>query len=243
MASGDLGAGESPADSGSEARPSGYRCGDVLLPVWPDGQEVKIYCDGVVALTRFADTAHYHQRLVDKVLAMESSDSHARRYFRGAGGIKVYDLPAWGIPEAELLHARALEMFRRALKTPKAQVDVCWANIFRDGDFIMPHSHTRSSESIVYFLSNGAEDRDNPLNGRFSVVDPRLEECCKDQEGRMTTPWVPPQTPGVMIMFPAAILHFVNPHRGEQPRISVAWNISEDKLPGAPIPDGAGPVV
>jgi hypothetical protein len=59
----------------------------------------------------------------------------------------------------------------------------------------------------------------------------------------MTTPWLPPQAPGVMIMFPADVLHFVNPHRGEQPRISVAWNISEDKLPGEPIPGGRGPAV
>lgn len=224
------------SDAG-DTGPSSYLCAGQTLAVWPDGQDFEVRCGGVVALTRFDDTGHYHDKLIETVIAMEATDRHTRRYGHGVAGIKVYDLPSWSIPEADLLHARALEMFRRVLDPPGAVADLSWANIYHDGDFIMPHSHVRTSTSIVYFLSNGDATPDDPLNGCFSVIDPRVEDCCKDQEGRMTTPWLPPMTPGVMIMFPAEIVHFVNPYRGTRPRITMAWNINESEVPGTPIPD------
>ncbi len=237
MNSDDRAAGDGAANPPANTAPSSYLCGGHVLPVWPEGQDFEARCGGVVAITRFADTGHYHRQLIEKVLAMESSGRHTRRYVQAAGAIKIYDLPSWGIPEAELLHARALEFFRRVHDQPNPVADVSWANIYHDGDFIMPHSHVRASTSIVYFLSNGDANRDDPLNGCFSVVDPRVDDCCQDQKGCMTTPWLPPMTPGVMIMFPAEIVHAVNPYRGTLPRITMAWNVNETKLPGSPIPD------
>jgi hypothetical protein len=233
----DPAARDAPTNSTTGPSSGTYRCGDHLLPVWPDGQEIDMRCGGTVAMTRFEDTDHYHARLTERVLDLESSDAHTRHFFQAAGGIKIYDVPAWGIPEAELLHARSLEMFRRVLGKPTAVADISWANIFRDGDYIFPHSHVRATTSIVYFLSKGDAKQDDPLNGRFTMVDPRVEQCCKEQAGRMTTPWLAPTAPGVMIMFPAEIVHCVSPYRGTRPRLTVAWNVNEVKPPGSPLPD------
>lgn len=224
------------ATVGGRAANNSYCCNGRSLEVWPSNQKIEMGCGSVVAMTQFADTALYHAPLTDKVLDLESSPQHTRHFFRAAGSTKVFNLPDWGIPEAILLHARALEMFRRVLGKATAAANVSWANIFRDGDYLLPHSHRRATASIVYFLANTQTDRDDPLNGRFCIVDPRVPQCCKDEPGRMTTPWLAPSRPGMMIMFPAEVVHCVNLYCGPEPRVTIAWNISEMPIPGSPVP-------
>ena len=48
----------------------------------------------------------------------------------------------------------------------------------------------------------------------------------------MTTPFVPPATPGTMILFPSQLVHCVNPYFGNKPRISLLWDIDKTRIPG-----------
>ena len=214
--------------------------GDRAVPVWPEGQAFDTL-DGVLHTTQFTDTDLYHPGLKRALLEKEHQPSVTRRYGRSGGGNKVYNFDRWGCPEATLVHERALEFFRRALKRTTAVADNLWANISRDGDYCKPHSHHRTTASVVYFLDPGDTDMDDPEAGRFCIVDPRIARCCALEEGHVTDPLYADMTPGRFILFPGAVVHAVNPYYGERPRMTLSWNINEHVVEGSPFDPGTEP--
>jgi hypothetical protein len=207
--------------------------GSRSVPVWPETQALKTLDHPAIMATRFTDTGLYHARLVARILERTESERTGKQYFRGAGGTKTYHVDQWDCSEADLINARALALFRRALNCADAVVDLSWANVYRRGEYCMPHSHLRSTASIVYFLESGDEDPGDPLGGRFYFADPRLPGCCKEEADKMTTPTVPDTTPGTMIIFPSQVIHCVNPYHGERPRMTMSWNVSQIAVPGS----------
>jgi hypothetical protein len=78
----------------------------------------------------------------------------------------------------------------------------------------------------------------DPLSGKLAIVDPRVEVCCQTRKEAMTNPLMPRMGPGTMVVFPSVLVHSVNPYTGTRPRITVAWNIDKDVIPGSPLPSG-----
>ncbi len=212
-------------------------CGDKKLSVWPQSQEITSTKDPIL-LTRFDDHDCYHDVLKQRILELEKEKQYLGEYGVGGCGTKIFSIEKWGCPEANIIHQRALAFFSIAFGCKKPVSDVSMASIFRSGDYCIPHSHIRSGASIVYSLSTGDFDENNPRGGLLYFVDPRLPMCCKEEEGRMTDPVVPNMEPGTMVMFPSEIVHCVNPYTGQSPRITLAWNIHTKPIPGLPIPGG-----
>jgi hypothetical protein len=214
--------------------------GNDSVPIWPEGQIFETL-DGILHSTRFTDTDLYHPRLKSVISEKEQQTTGAKRYGRSTGGTKLHYLDRWNCAEATLVHERALEFFRRALKRASAVADMGWANVYRDGDYSLPHSHYRATASLVYFLDPGDADTEDPDAGRFSIVDPRLTRCCSVQDGCLTNPLYPDMSPGTLIMFPGSVVHAVNPYRGKRPRLTLAWNVNETAIEGSPFPPGVEP--
>lgn len=210
------------------------------IEVWPKDRETEICGDPVIRKITFTDVQEYHPRLVAKILELEENYRLRKRYFRGAGGTKIHHLEKWVSSEAELITERARTLFRRVLECDQAVVDLSWANVYRTGDYCMPHSHLRSTASVVYCLDPGDEDPEDPHSGRFCFVDPRLRNCCQEQEGCMTAPFLPGMTAGTMLIFPSQLVHAVNPYTGTRPRITLSWNINKNVLSGSPLPMNTG---
>jgi hypothetical protein len=208
-------------------------------PVWPAGQEVRPLGHRTIGLTTFADAAEFHAGLVARINALQGDPRFANRYFRAAGGIKVYHLDRWECPEADLLNARALHVSQLLLGSDAAAIDLSWANVSRHGDYALAQSHERTAVSIVYCVDPGDEDPMDPLSGKLAIVDPRVEVCCPTRKEAMTNPLMPRMGPGTMVAFPSVLVHSVNPYTGTRPRITVAWNIDKDVIPGSPLPPGA----
>lgn len=206
-----------------------------VVDVWPVGQTLTTHGHATIQATCFHDIDAYHPRLTARILELESQKGSRKRYFQGACGTKVHHVERWGSSEADLLSARARELYRRALNAKDAVVDLSWANVYRAGDYCMPHSHFRSTASIVYCLDVGDEEADS-VNGRFCFVDPRLPCCCQKEQGYMTTPFLPPLLPGTMLIFPSQLVHAVNPYFGTRPRLTLSWNINAHALPGEALP-------
>jgi len=200
--------------------------------VWPADQRVGPLGDETVRLTDFNDAGRYHDLLIDKILAAESDPRQAEHLFRGGCGTKLRQLDAWRLPAARLVNARALRLCQSVLGDVPLFVDDAWANIYRPGDYCMPHSHLRSVASVVYFLSLGDPDPEHPMSGRFCIGDPRLHACCRMEDGRMTHSLTPEVKAGTMIIFPSQLVHFVNPYTGHSPRITLAWNFTTQALAG-----------
>lgn len=202
---------------------------------WPPGQRVQALPGKPrVVITQFADIADYHPGLARRLLEAGCDARAARRYGRADGGTKIHDLATVGGPELALLDARMRELCRRGAGLIDPVVDLCWANIYGTGDYIMPHSHPRAHASVVYCVDAGDLSPDpQSIDGEFCFVDPRYSPCCNIQPDCMTMPVIPGLRAGCMILFPGQLVHAVNPYFGERPRITLSWNLTREKLAGS----------
>ncbi|MFO1323318.1 MAG: putative 2OG-Fe(II) oxygenase [Burkholderiales bacterium] len=223
--------------AGDEARvPATVRVGGHDLPSWPKDHGTSMVCGAQIVATRFPDHETYHPALIDSVLASERdmrfrSDAHAG--IRGGCGNKVYDIPGWNTPAAQLIHGRAM-MFAFHSSRGAVFADDTWASVYRDGDYCLAHSHTRCDYSIVYVLDPGDPDPRDPFAGQLCFMDPRIDWCCPMEPGRATRPVMPQMLAGTMLLFSSAYLHSVNPYHGARPRITMSWNVAKQRIPGAP---------
>ncbi len=210
------------------------------IEVWPKDQTIETRGDQTICSTTFLDVQEYHPRLIAKILELEEHRRLRKRSFHGACGTKIHHLEKWLSSEAELITMRARAFFRRVLESDVAVVDLSWANVYRAGDFCMPHSHVRSTASVIYCLETGDDDTEDALSGQFGFIDPRLSSCCPEQEGCMTAPFYPGMKMGTMLIFPSQLVHTVNPYLGRRPRITLSWNINKNILPGSALAPSAG---
>jgi len=209
--------------------------GGCAVDVWPAGTRIDDWFEPSIKVVHFDDAATVHPGLIARTLALEGDATLSRAFAGHIGCSKIYHLDRWGCPEADLVHARARELFKRVVVAPTAVVDLSWASIYRQGDYCLPHAHERALASVVYFLALGAGDLDGPGRGRFCFADPRLKACCQGKEPVMTTPCGPIVRDGTMIIFPGQLVHFVDVYRLPGTRISMSWNINPAAISGDPL--------
>jgi len=117
-----------------------------------------------------------------------------------------------------------------------------WPNVNRFGDYHDYHNHPRAYLSGTYYVQVPARlpprrGRKDVRPGRISLYDPRATVNMTAIKG---DPYVEPEytvtpRPGLMLMWPAFVNHFVHPNLAEEPRVSVSFNVmlawSDDYLP------------
>lgn len=138
-------------------------------------------------------------------------------------------------PELAIL-LQAIELGYRALCRNLAPSDPAagaaslavtgWANVNRTGHFNRPHSHPGVHWSGVYFVDAGDPPVDTSESGRLEFFDPRHLSAATPAPGfpvghQLT---LRPE-PGLLVMFPAWLEHWVTPHRGTGTRISIGFNV------------------
>jgi len=117
-----------------------------------------------------------------------------------------------------------------------------WPSINRFGDYHDPHNHPWSYLSGTYYVKMPAtretlQSRSDVRPGRITFYDPR-------QGSNMTAikndPNIEPEhtvlpEPGLMLLWPAFVNHFVHPNLSKETRISISFNIvlkwSDEYLP------------
>jgi uncharacterized protein (TIGR02466 family) len=106
-----------------------------------------------------------------------------------------------------------------------------WANVARAGNYSKPHVHPNSNLSCVYYVDAGNAQAADEQSGVIEFMDPRNRPGMFASEGTVSFDAyrVVPQT-GMLLMFPAWLYHYVHPYRGTEPRISVAFNVTIQKL-------------
>jgi uncharacterized protein (TIGR02466 family) len=114
---------------------------------------------------------------------------------------------------------------------PAVHVDLdggAWANIVRDGSYHKIHNHPNCDWSGVYYVAVGNPDPNGPPeNGMIEFLDPRMGVTSPGRSGPEAMPKlrVPPE-PGVMLLFPSWLYHYVNTFHGTGERISIAFNVT-----------------
>lgn len=100
-----------------------------------------------------------------------------------------------------------------------------WATICRAGAYHAPHSHPDSAWSGVYYVDTGTENQDQPLGGVLEFLDPRAGAEAVSAPGDLYgEPFRVRAQPGLLVIFPSWLSHWVHPYRGETPRIAVSFN-------------------
>lgn len=206
------------------------------VEVWPSNNRAVPYVNTETNIhsTVFKDPPNFNENLAKAILDLENDPRYLVQLMRGGCGTKIDHIDRWKVPEADLVHARAISFFVNGLGFDQAVVDQCWANIYRKGDYCMPHSHIRARIGIVYLVDPGDDNPESPMDGKFYFCDPRVATACDIQEHCMTRILMPDLKPGAMISFPGPMVHGVNPYNGDRPRITMSWNINRLAVPGKP---------
>jgi len=103
-----------------------------------------------------------------------------------------------------------------------------WVNLCRDGGYNKIHNHPGCSWSGVYYVTLGEPDPDAPPEaGKIEFLDPRMGATETGLNGPDAVPKlrIEPE-PGMMVIFPSWLYHYVNPFRGKGERISIAFNVT-----------------
>ena len=99
-----------------------------------------------------------------------------------------------------------------------------WANVSRHGHYNSVHNHPNSLWSGTYYVSAGQPDPETPTNGRFELLDPRTGANMVRMADTIVQPrYLIAPKPGLMMMFPSFVNHFVHPFFGSGERISIAF--------------------
>ena len=157
------------------------------------------------------------------------------------GWQSTWDMDKWGgVPVLKLLaHMRNTanrvtcnRQGQPVVVTWKANI---WANVNRTGHGNEFHSHPGSFWAAVYYVDDGGIATDPSLGGELEIMDPRAPgvamyapQLAFNVPGGLSVganEVVRPK-PGLMVMFPAWLLHQVRPYKGSAERISIACNLS-----------------
>jgi uncharacterized protein (TIGR02466 family) len=165
--------------------------------------------------------------ILEKERAQPSSD-----YANVGGWHSRADLLDWPAPEVSVLRGWITEAINHMVATVSEGRPIqgafgisAWANIARDGDYHRVHNHPKSAWSGVYYVTVGTPDPRYPLAGVLEICDPRpfTEMVASPGEPFGKRVIFRPE-PGMMVLFPSWLYHFVNPTRGAGERISIAFN-------------------
>lgn len=92
-----------------------------------------------------------------------------------------------------------------------------WAHVTRENGYHMPHSHCHSTWSGIIYI-----DGDNN-GGKTHFIPPLHIERKPGLEFIKDDFYIRP-IPGMMVLFPSALTHYVEPYLGSTPRITIAFN-------------------
>jgi len=133
----------------------------------------------------------------------------------------------------QCIHKSAVDYCRRAGMRYDVEWSLQgWANVNRLGDYHDPHNHPHAYLSGTYYvrvptsrapLRNRADVRP----GCITFYDPRT---AANMNAIANDPQIEPELtvspkPGMILLWPAFLMHFVHPNLSDEPRISVSFNL------------------
>lgn len=208
-----------------------------MIPTLPKLGDVLFAFPTPIFMRQWPDSAALNQALKELVLGKESAESGVSR--SNAGGWHSDDrLFKWEHPAIAELERRVREAARDiTLKTCGtaardwiATVDMeleGWANISRDRNYNRIHKHPECNWSGVYYVSLGEGEKSVKDNGSIEFVDPRMAVESGPLPGQpFGSQFRLAPEPGMMLMFPNWLLHWVHPFHGSGERISLAFNVT-----------------
>ena len=183
------------------------------------------------------DVEEMNQELFDLISADEKADDRGRGIRSNAGG---WQSRGNILTRSEPCIVRLKAMMETAIfellgalvrkesgeRTFKLVFD-SWANVCRNNNYNVVHSHPNAMYSIVYYVTSGEPDPSVPHSGLLELLDPReattyIQVPNTILDARMFIS----NRPGRMVVFPSWVKHMVHPFVGTGVRISIACNVN-----------------
>jgi uncharacterized protein (TIGR02466 family) len=186
---------------------------------------------------QWPDVDEMNEGLAKLILAEEKADDQGRGIRSNAGGWQSRgNLIIRPEPEIQALKQRMETMVFSLLgaivrkdgteRTFTLLFD-SWANVCRNGNYNVVHTHPNAMWSIVYYVTTGEPDASIPTCGMLELLDPResanyiqVPNTVLDARNFIEN------RPGRMVMFPSWVKHMVHPFVGSGVRISIACNVN-----------------
>ena len=165
-------------------------------------------------------------------------DSHPETTVRSSYGgswhspVKAHERAAFK-PLLKEVVAAATTVFRREryLGNSRARLDSMWANVNPAGAYHVPHTHGEALWAGVYYVETPPKSPGIVfMDPRFGVGHNRPHFATGLENDRFKLD----VSAGDLIFFPAWLLHYVEPHTGDDPRISVSFNVRQVMSPPQP---------
>lgn len=100
-----------------------------------------------------------------------------------------------------------------------------WAMVMDHGHYTVTHDHPDATWSSAYYVDPGdPPDEEHPESGCLTLIDPRRGAAPVVGLDLFPTSYTIRPSPGLLIIFPGWLQHYVHPYRGRRPRVSVAAN-------------------
>ena len=142
------------------------------------------------------------------------------------------DLFTWPYPEVRELMQWVGKAIGRMARFTSDQEDaigefnaVGWANVLGAGAYNIPHTHPDCMWSGVYYVDVGTKPESSPSSGMIEFIDPRT---AVDNSSMPGDPFAGKLSfdpePGLMIIFPSWLYHYVHPYHGRGRRVSISFN-------------------
>jgi len=121
------------------------------------------------------------------------------------------------------------------------QIRKCWANVNPPGGYNQAHHHIQAGSLLsgVYYVDIG-DCPDPNLAGR-TVLQDRSGAAWLKHPDPLSREYAVTPKPGTLLLFPAALLHYVEPYRGKSRRISIAFDLMHPELDALYYPDMPDP--
>lgn len=181
------------------------------------------------------DSESLNRDLAELVLAKEADDTVGYGTRSNAGGWQSPgNLITWPEPCITKLQGRIEKLVfgltEKLLRQDGSErsftllIDA-WANINRNGDYNVVHTHPNCMWSGVYYVQPGEPDPNVPYSGLLELLDPRESaNYIQIRNTVLDAKTFIENKPGRMILFPSWLKHMVHPYVGKGDRISIAFN-------------------
>ncbi len=203
-----------------------------------------------VGVFEWPDSDRMNAELRDAILARVSSSPGIVSSNRN-GWHSTWDLHRWPEPcfaeFVERLH-QALSLYGSHLVAGSNlvlsqpwQIRKCWANVNPPGGYNQAHHHIGGINLLsgVYYVDLG-DCADRNRAGRLILQD-RTGVARPKHADPMSREYAITPKPGVAVLFPASLMHGVEPYRGGTRRISIAFDLAHPELEVFYYPDMAEP--
>ena len=170
--------------------------------------------------------------LLDREANYPSTD-----YANLGGWHSTSDLLEWQTPEIDQLRTWISDALGRMVQATGQLPEVAgrtppprggfrvaaWGNISRRGNYHRMHNHPNSSWSGCYYVTGMPQTQS--MGGVLELYDPRPFTEMVDVPGSPYGQRVHVRpVPGLMILFPSWLYHFVHPSDSDSERVSIAFN-------------------